>query len=71
MLIIDDFLADGESTTGAIRLLRKAHATVGGIGVVIEKAFQPGRIKLEEQGFSVYALAKIESLKDGKITFAE
>lgn len=71
VLIIDDFLADGESTTGAIRLLRKAHATVGGIGVVIEKAFQPGRIKLEEQGFSVYALAKIESLKDGKITFAE
>ena len=51
--------------------MRKAHATVGGIGVVIEKAFQPGRIKLEEQGFSVYALAKIESLKDGKITFAE
>ena len=71
VLIIDDFLANGEAATGAVRLIRKAHATVAGIGILIEKAFQPGRIKLEEQGFSVYALAKIESLKDGKITFAE
>jgi len=71
VLIIDDFLADGEAATGAIRLIRKAHATIGGIGVLIEKSFQPGRKKLEEQGFSVYALAKIESLADGKIRFAE
>lgn len=71
VLIIDDFLADGESATGAIRLLRKAHATVGGIGVLIEKTFQPGRQKLMEQGFSVYALARVKSLADGKITFEE
>lgn len=69
VLIIDDFLADGEAATGAIRLLRKAHATIGGIGVLIEKSFQPGRKKLEEQGFDVCALARIENLSEGQITF--
>lgn len=42
VLIIDDFLANGEAATGAIRLIRKAHATIAGVGVLIEKAFQPG-----------------------------
>ncbi len=71
VLIIDDFLADGEAATGAIRLLRKAHATIAGIGILIEKSFQPGRKKLEEQGFHVYSLVKIASLADGKIQFAK
>lgn len=69
VLIIDDFLADGEAATGAIRLIRKTHATVAGIGILIEKSFQPGRQKLEEQGFHVYSLARISSLSDGKIEF--
>ena len=47
ILIVDDFLANGEAATGAVRLIRKAHATVAGIGVLIEKTFQPGREKLE------------------------
>lgn len=71
VLIIDDFLADGEAATGAIRLLRKAHATVAGIGILIEKSFQPGRRKLEEQGFHVYALARIAKLAEGIIEFVE
>ena len=49
VLIVDDFLANGEAATGAVRLIRKAHATVAGIGVLIEKTFQPGREKLESQ----------------------
>jgi len=53
VLIIDDFLANGEAATGAVRLIRKAHATVAGIGILIEKSFQPGRAKLEEQGFHI------------------
>ena len=48
VLIIDDFLANGEAATGALRLLRKAHATTAGVGALIEKSFQPGREKLEE-----------------------
>ena len=71
VLIVDDFLADGEAATGAIRLLRMAHATIAGVGILIEKSFQPGRKKLEEQGFHVYSLVRIASLSEGKIQFIE
>lgn len=67
VLIIDDFLANGEAATGAIRLIRKAHATVAGIGILIEKSFQPGRAKLEEQGFSIYSQVRIARLDKGVI----
>ena len=69
ILIIDDFLANGEAATGALRLIRKAHATVAGIGVLIEKSFQPGRGKLNEQGIPVYALARISKLGKDLIEF--
>ena len=49
VLIIDDFLANGEAATGAIRLIRKAHATIAGVGILIEKSFQPGYEKLTER----------------------
>lgn len=62
VLIIDDFLANGEAATGAVRLIRKAHATIAGIGILIEKSFQPGRNKLEEQGFHVYSQVRIARL---------
>ena len=67
VLIIDDFLANGEAVTAAVRLLRMAHATVAGIGVLIEKAFQPGREKLEDAGFEVYPLARIGSISRDRI----
>ena len=63
VLIIDDFLANGEAATGAIRLIRKAHATIAGVGVLIEKAFQPGHEKLVSQGFDVYPLARISHMQ--------
>lgn len=69
ILIIDDFLANGEAATGAVRLIRKAHATIAGVGVLIEKAFQPGRNKLEGQGIQVYAQASIQAFKNGQIIF--
>lgn len=69
VLIVDDFLANGEAATGAVRLIRKAHATVAGIGVLIEKAFQPGREKLESQGIPVYAQARIRAFEGGKVVF--
>lgn len=71
VLIIDDFLADGEAATGAIRLIRRAHATVAGVGILIEKSFQPGREKLASQGFEVYSLARIAKMEKGTITFVE
>lgn len=71
VLIIDDFLANGESATGAVRLIRMAHATVCGVGVLIEKAFGCGREKLTEQGISVYAQARIKTMESGTIEFEE
>ncbi|MCI9123026.1 MAG: xanthine phosphoribosyltransferase [Eubacterium sp.] len=67
VLIIDDFLANGEAATGAVRLIRKAHATIAGIGILIEKSFQPGREKLESQGFHIYSQVRIAKLSAGKI----
>ena len=71
ILIIDDFLANGEAATGAIRLIRKAHATIAGVGVLIEKAFQPGHEKLVSQGFDVYPLARISHMAKDEIEFLE
>lgn len=71
VLIIDDFLADGEAATGAIRLMRMAHATVAGIGILIEKSFQPGHDKLVAQGFDVYSQARIASMDENGVHFIE
>lgn len=71
VLIIDDFLANGEAATGALRLIRKAHATIAGVGVLIEKSFQPGREKLTAQGIEVYALARIARMDKDSIEFIE
>ena len=45
VLLVDDFLANGEAATAAIRLIRMSHATIAGLGVLIEKSFQPGHEK--------------------------
>ena len=69
VLIIDDFLANGEAATGAIRLLRLAHATIAGLGVLVEKSFQPGRKKLIDQGTEVYALARVGAMDTDHVEF--
>lgn len=69
VLIIDDFLANGEAAMGAVRLVEEAGATVAGIGIVIEKSFQPGRKILEDKGFDICSLARIKRLGAGLIEF--
>ena len=69
ILIIDDFLANGEAALGAARLIEEAGAKVSGIGIVIEKSFQPGRKLLEDKGYDVYSLARIARLDEGIIEF--
>lgn len=71
ILLIDDFLANGEAATGALRLIRKSHATIAGIGILIEKSFQPGREKLTSQGIEVYSLARIKKMDKDYIEFIE
>ncbi|MDE7017550.1 MAG: xanthine phosphoribosyltransferase [Lachnospiraceae bacterium] len=70
VLIVDDFLANGEAATAALRLLRMSHATIAGFAVLIEKSFQPGREKLINQGIEVYALARIAKMAENYIEFA-
>ena len=71
VLIIDDFLATGQACNAAIKLINQAGAKVVGIGILIEKTFQSGIAKLEEQGIDVYSLARVKSLKNGKIEFMD
>ncbi len=71
VLFIDDFLASGEAAFGVLNLAKQAGATVGGIGIVIEKSFQPGRKRLEEAGISVCSLARIASMSKDHIEFVQ
>ena len=71
VLIVDDFLANGEAATAALRLLRMSHATIAGLAVLIEKSFQPGHEKLASQGIEVYALAQIAEMAENYIKFKD
>jgi xanthine phosphoribosyltransferase len=69
VLIIDDFLANGNAACGLINIVRQATAEVAGLGIVIEKAFQDGRKKVENLGIRVESLAIIDNMKEGKVIF--
>lgn len=71
VLVIDDFLANGQAALGLIDMVRQAGATLGGVGIVIEKGFQKGGELLREKGIRVESLAIIESLQDNQVTFKE
>lgn len=71
VLIIDDFLANGQAALGLIDIVKQAQASVAGVGIVIEKSFQPGRKQIEELGYRVESLARIKSLNTGQISFIE
>lgn len=71
VLIVDDFLANGEAAMGLARLVEKAGSTVAGIGISIEKAFQAGHQKILDAGYRLEALASIAALRDGKVEFVE
>lgn len=69
VLIIDDFLANGQAALALVELVEKANAKVSGIGIVIEKSFQDGAKKLKERGLKVESLARIASLSNGEVQF--
>ncbi|MBM7692588.1 xanthine phosphoribosyltransferase [Peribacillus deserti] len=71
VLIIDDFLANGQAALGLIDLINEAGAALAGVGIVIEKGFQEGGRVLRERGIKVESLAILKSLKDGNIQFAD
>ena len=71
VLVIDDFLANGQAALGLIDLIHQASAEIIGVGIVIEKSFQPGRDLLLEKGYRVESLARVASLVNGTVTFVK
>lgn len=69
VLVIDDFLANGEAAFGAFRLIEQAGAEAVGLGTVIAKAFQPGMQKLRDAGYRVEALAPVIRMAENLIEF--
>lgn len=69
VLVIDDFLANGQAALGLADLIHQAEAEVIGIGIVIEKSFQPGRQVLLDKGYRVESLARVKSLANGAVEF--
>lgn len=69
VLIIDDFLAEGNALLGLIDLCEQAGAEVAGCAIAIEKGFQNGAKRVMAKGVRVESLAIIESMDDGKIVF--
>ncbi len=69
VLIIDDFMANGKAVHGLLNIIGQAGASVEGIGIVIEKGFQPGGDSLRSLGYKVESLAIIKSIDDGNIIF--
>lgn len=71
ILIIDDFLASGQTILGLARLAQAAGARVIGIGTLIEKSFEGGRALLAPVGVPIESLAIIANMDAGQIVFAE
>lgn len=71
VLIIDDFLANGQAAKGLIEIIQQAGAHVEAIGIVIEKSFQDGRNLLEEAGFPVFSLARLDRFENSQVIFKE
>lgn len=69
VLIIDDFLANGEALKGLIDICTQAGATVVGCGIAIEKAFQGGGDKLRKLGVKIVSLARIASMTNNEVVF--
>ena len=71
VLIVDDFLANGEALRGLCEIVESAGAELIGMGVAIEKGFQKGGAKLREKGVNLKSLAIIESADENGIIFRE
>ena len=71
VLIVDDFMANGEAVRGLCDLVSQAGAELMGIGIAIEKGFQGGGDRLREMGLNYHALAVIESADEHGIVFRE
>jgi len=71
VLIIDDFLASGQTILGLVRLAEASGSKIVGIGALIEKIFEGGRAALKSVGVPIHSLACITAMEDDRIVFGE
>ena len=69
VLLVDDFLANGQALNGLMELCEQAGATVVGVAIAIEKCFTGAGDRMRAQGMRIESLAMIESMSDGEIVF--
>ena len=71
VLIVDDFMANGEAMRGLCDIVKAAGAELVGIGIAVEKGFQHGGDRLREAGINIQSLAIIESADENGFVFRE
>lgn len=72
ILILDDFLANGEAMKALINICNQAETIVAGCGVVVCKTYQPGEKLIKGLGYDLKVLARVKAMSDdGKIEFEE
>ena len=69
VLVIDDFLANGQAVLGLKKIVEDAGATLQGVGIAIEKGFQDGGKQIREAGVNLRSLAIVDSMTDDSISF--
>ena len=69
VLIIDDFLANGNAVSGLLDLCAQAGASVAGIAIAIEKGYQGGGDALRSKDYDVFSLAIIDEMNESGIRF--
>ena len=71
VLIVDDFLANGEALRGLVDIINQSGAELVGMGVAVEKGFQKGGERLRAEGVNLKSLAIIESANETGIVFRD
>lgn len=69
ILIIDDFLANGQAVLGLKKIVEDAGAALQGVGIAIEKGFQNGGKEIRSKGVNLKSLAIVDSMTDDSISF--
>lgn len=69
VLILDDFLAEGNALLALADMVKQAGSTLVGAGIVIEKAFQPGGQKVRDAGIRLESLVRIQAMEHGEVVF--
>ena len=69
VLVIDDFLANGQAVLGLMEIVNQAKATTVGVGILVEKSFQDGRKLIEDKKVNICSLCRIASLENNEVKF--